>query len=79
MFSKLLHATAAVTLRIDTATLLLVGVAVLTMSVDALSRNLRRRLRLEGLPVRLSPDHAANPTRTSGGLRGAAHAQQPVA
>jgi phosphonate transport system permease protein len=66
-------------LRIDTATLLLVGVAVLTMSVDAFSRNLRRRLRLEGLPVRLSADHPANPARTSGGLSGAAHAQQPVA
>jgi phosphonate transport system permease protein len=66
-------------LRIDTATLLLVGVALLTMSVDALSRNLRRRLRLEGLPVRLSADHAAYPARSSGGLSGAAHAQQPMA
>jgi phosphonate transport system permease protein len=41
-------------LRLDTAALLLVGVAVLSMSVDAFSRGLRRRLRIEGLPVRLS-------------------------
>jgi len=66
-------------LRIDTAALLLVGVAVLSMSVDAFSRNLRRRLRLEGLPVRLSADQGANPARSGGAFAGAAHAQQPVA
>jgi phosphonate transport system permease protein len=43
-------------LRLDTAALLLVGVAALTMSVDAFSRYLRRRLRIETLPVRLSAD-----------------------
>jgi phosphonate transport system permease protein len=65
-------------LRIDTAALLLVGVAVLSMSVDAFSRNLRRRLRIEALPVRLSADHGANSGRFTGTYTGAAHAQQPV-
>jgi len=65
-------------LRIDTAALLLVGVAVLSMSVDALSRNLRRWLRVEALPVRLSADHGAHPARSAGAYPGAAHAQQPV-
>jgi phosphonate transport system permease protein len=65
-------------LRIDTAALLLVSVAVLSMSVDAFSRNLRRRLRIEALPVRLSADHGANPARSTGAYTGAAHAQQPV-
>jgi phosphonate transport system permease protein len=66
-------------LRIDTAALLLVGVAVLTMSVDAFSRYLRRRLRIEALPVRLSADNTANSARSAGAYAGAAHAQQPVA
>jgi phosphonate transport system permease protein len=66
-------------LRIDTAALLLVGVAVLSMSVDAFSRYLRRRLRIEALPVRLSADHGVNPARSSGAYAGAPHAQQPVA
>ena len=65
-------------LRIDTAALLLVGVAVLSMSVDAFSRNLRRRLRIEALPVRLSADHGVNSARFTGAYTGAAHAQQPV-
>jgi len=65
-------------LRIDTAALLLVGVAVLSMSVDAFSRNLRRRLRIEALPVRLSADHGANSARSTGADTGAAAAQQPV-
>jgi phosphonate transport system permease protein len=65
-------------LRIDTAALLLVGVAVLSMSVDALSRNLRRWLRVEALPVRLSADHGANSARSAGAYPGGAHAQQPV-
>ena len=57
---------------------LLVGVAVLSMSVDALSRNLRRWLRVEALPVRLSADHGANSARSAGAYPGGAHAQQPV-
>jgi SAM-dependent methyltransferase len=66
-------------LRIDTAALLLVGVAVLSMSVDAFSRHLRRRLRIEALPVRLSADHLAHSARSTGAYTGATHAQQPVA
>jgi phosphonate transport system permease protein len=65
-------------LRIDTAALLLVGVGVLTMSVDAFSRSLRRRLRIEALPVRLSADHGTHPARPTGAYSGAAQAQQPV-
>ena len=65
-------------LRIDTAALLLVGVAVLSMSVDAFSRNLRRRLRIEALPVRLSADDGADSARVTGALTGPAHVQQPV-
>ena len=53
-------------LRLDTAALLLIGVAVLSMSVDALSRNLRRRLRIEALPVRLSADHQVSSPGASG-------------
>jgi phosphonate transport system permease protein len=66
-------------LRIDTAALLLVGVAVLSMSVDAFSRHLRRRLRIEALPVRLSSDHRARSDRSSWAYPRPAHAQQPVA
>jgi phosphonate transport system permease protein len=66
-------------LRIDTAALLLVGVAVLTMSVDAFSRYLRRRLRIEALPVRLSADHTVDSARSAGAYAGAAPAQQPIA
>jgi phosphonate transport system permease protein len=66
-------------LRIDTAALLLVAVAVLSMSVDAFSRHLRRRLRVEALPVRLSADHIANTARSAGAYPGAPQAQQPVA
>jgi phosphonate transport system permease protein len=65
-------------LRLDTAALLLVSVAVLSMSVDALSRHLRRRLRIESLPVRLSTHHGANSERSTW-VPGATHAQQPVA
>ena len=66
-------------LRIDTAALLLVGVAVLSMSVDAFSRHLRRKLRIEALPVRLSADQGAHSARSIGAYTGATHAQQPVA
>ena len=67
-------------LRIDTAALLLVGVAALSMSVDAFSRHLRRRLRIEALPVRLSADRGAgSPAPSAGSFTGATHAQQPVA
>ena len=64
-------------LRIDTAALLLIGVALLSMCVDALSRNLRRRLRIETLPVRLSAEHRSNAAR-SAPYAGAPQAQQPV-
>jgi phosphonate transport system permease protein len=64
--------------RIDTAALLLVGVAVLSMSVDAFSRSLRRRLRIEALPVRLSADYGANSARSTAAYTGAANEQQPV-
>ena len=52
-------------LRLDTAGLLIVGVAVLSMSVDALSRNLRRRLRIETLPIRLSADTGGDSARSN--------------
>ncbi|MCJ2071742.1 ABC transporter permease [Methylobacterium sp. J-030] len=51
-------------LRLDTAVLLIAATGLLTMLVDALSRALRRSLRLADLPVRLSePRHgpATNP------------------
>jgi phosphonate transport system permease protein len=66
-------------LRLDTAALLLVAVAVLSMSVDAFSRYLRRRLRVETLPVRLSADHRVHSGRSSGAYTGAPQAQQPIA
>lgn len=65
-------------LRIDTAALLLVGVAVLSMSVDAFSRRLRRRLRIDGLPVRLSAAHDADQAESPVTYGGPAHAQQPL-
>ncbi len=43
-------------LRLDTAAILLIAVAALSMSVDALSRRLRRSLRIETLSTRLSAD-----------------------
>ncbi|MGU3337142.1 PhnE/PtxC family ABC transporter permease [Methylobacterium mesophilicum] len=51
-------------LRLDVAVTLIAATAVLTMLVDALSRTLRRSLRLADLPIRLSeprPGSAANP------------------
>jgi phosphonate transport system permease protein len=65
-------------LRIDTAALLIFGVAGLSMSVDALSRSLRRRLRIEALPVRLSAEHGSSPSRATGPYTAAARAQQPI-
>jgi phosphonate transport system permease protein len=65
-------------LRLDTAGLLIVGVAVLSMSVDALSRNLRRRLRIESFPVRLSADHRASSARSTGAYTQPVHAQPPL-
>ncbi len=40
--------------RLDVAMILLAATALLTMAVDALSRGLRRRLRLDAMPTRLS-------------------------
>jgi phosphonate transport system permease protein len=65
-------------LRIDTAALLIVGVALLSMCVDALSRNLRRRLRIESLPVRLSAEHRGDSIPTGAPYAGAPEAQLPV-
>ena len=64
-------------LRLDTAALLIVGVAILSISVDALSRNLRRRLRIEALPVRLSADHRVSSPRATEAYE-PAHARQPI-
>jgi phosphonate transport system permease protein len=41
-------------LRLDTAGFLLLAVVALSMSADALSRGLRRSLRIDQLPTRLS-------------------------
>ena len=41
-------------IRYDVAMTLIVATALLSMSVDALSRSLRRHLRLENIPSRLS-------------------------
>jgi phosphonate transport system permease protein len=41
-------------IRLDVAVVLIVTTAMLSMSVDALSRALRRRLRIEAMPTRLS-------------------------
>jgi phosphonate transport system permease protein len=65
-------------LRLDTAGVLIIGVAALSMSVDALSRNLRRRLRIEALPIRLSADTGADPGQSTGPYTEPAHARQTV-
>ncbi len=53
------HIDAAITeLRLDTAVVLIVVTALLSIGIDALSRGLRRRLRIEDRPVRLSADAA---------------------
>lgn len=49
-------------LRLDTATFLLIAVAALSMSADALSRSLRRSLRVHTLPQRLSALNGASST-----------------
>ena len=41
-------------LRLDVAVFLILGVAALSIAVDALSRRLRRRLRIQMLPTRLA-------------------------
>ncbi len=46
-------------LRLDVAMVLILATAALSMAVDALSRALRRALRIEALPVRLSAPAAA--------------------
>jgi phosphonate transport system permease protein len=40
--------------RLDVAVLLILVTALLSMAVDAFSRNLRRRLRIDSMPTRLS-------------------------
>jgi phosphonate transport system permease protein len=41
-------------MRLDVAVVLILAVAMLSMTVDAFSRTLRRRLRIDALPTRLS-------------------------
>jgi phosphonate transport system permease protein len=65
-------------LRLDTAVLLIVGVAILSMSVDAFSRHLRRRLRIEALPIRLSADTGGDSARSTRAYPEAVHARQPL-
>ena len=43
-------------LRLDTALVLILVTAALSMSVDALSRRLRRASRIDAMPVRLAAD-----------------------
>jgi len=43
-------------LRLDAAVVLILVTAALSMTVDTLSRRIRRSLRIESLPVRLSAD-----------------------
>jgi len=47
-------------IRFDVAMVLIIATALLSMSVDAFSRGLRRRLRIDAMPTRLSeaPDEA---------------------
>lgn len=53
-------------IRLDVAVLLIVATALLSMGVDAFSRGLRRRLRIETMPTRLS--EAPSETRFAGAL-----------
>jgi phosphonate transport system permease protein len=50
--------------RLDVAVVLIVATALLSMTVDALSRGLRRRLRIDTMPTRLS--EAPGETRGAG-------------
>jgi phosphonate transport system permease protein len=50
-------------LRLDVAVVLILAVAMLSMTVDALSRTLRRRLRIDALPTRLSATPDESPVR----------------
>jgi phosphonate transport system permease protein len=58
--------------RLDVAVILIVATALLSMTVDALSRSLRRRLRIDTMPTRLSeaPSEARRlgPPAREGGL-----------
>lgn len=57
------HVDAAISeLRLDVAVVLIVATAALSMAVDALSRALRRRLRIDDRPVRLSAADTAQDT-----------------
>ena len=51
-------------LRLDVAMALILAVAALSMTVDAFSRALRRRLRIEALPTRLSDAPGGMPARS---------------
>jgi len=41
-------------MELDVAMLLIIATAMLSMAVDAFSRGLRRRLRIDAMPTRLS-------------------------
>ena len=55
------HVDAAISeLRLDTAVVLIVATGALSMSIDALSRSVRRRLRVDAKPIRLSATAASS-------------------
>jgi phosphonate transport system permease protein len=53
-------------IRLDVAVALIAVTSLLTLGVDALSRRLRRALRIDALPTRLSAAHASVAPRTQG-------------
>lgn len=58
--------------KFDVAVVLIVATAILSMAVDALSRGLRRRLRIDGMPTRLSEMPAESRTGVPANDRGIA-------
>lgn len=52
-------------LRLDVAVVLIVATGLLSMALDAFSRGLRRRLRIDNRPVRLSAAETAPRTKTA--------------
>ena len=59
------HVDAAISeLRLDVAVVLIVATGGLSIAVDALSRRVRRRLRLDGQPARESPAARGRPAQS---------------
>lgn len=56
-------------LRLDVAVVLIGATALLTMAVDILSRSLRRSLRINSQPTRLSAETASSGARRNLSLR----------